>query len=101
MYSCKLHISDTYIVIFNYNHQAEPFTWNGTFSRHSVTILAQHAVQGKLEGKDTALARWLVYAHTHCDLPLDYRVFVPILDQLQYAMGCNLFNQDDVSWYLR
>ena len=59
--------------------------------------MAQHAVQGKLEGKDTALARWLVYAHTHCDLPLDYRVFVPILDQLKYAMNSNLFCQDDVS----
>ena len=65
-----------------------------------MTILAQHAVQGKLEGKDTALARWLVYAHTHCDLPLDYRVFVPILDQLKYAMNCNLFIQDDVSYML-
>ena len=62
-----------------------------------MTILAQHAVEGKLEGKDTALARWLVYAHTHCDLPLDYRVFVPILEQLKYAMNSNLFNQDDVS----
>ena len=59
-------------------------------------ILAQHAVQGKLEGKDTALARWLVYAHTHCDLPLDYQVFVPILDQLKYAMNSSLFSQDDV-----
>ena len=59
--------------------------------------MAQHAVQGKLEGKDTALARWLVYAHTHCDFPLDYRVFVPILDQLEYAMSSNLFSQDDVS----
>ena len=35
--------------------------------------LPQHAVQGKLTGADTALARWLVFCHTHCDLPLDYR----------------------------
>ena len=65
---------------------AMPFTWNGDFSRESVLILAQvitntglyssprqHAVQGKLTGADTALARWLVFCHTHCDLPLDYR----------------------------
>merc|ERR1719412_39939 len=90
-------------ILFSYelqHSQAEPFTWNGTFNRNSVTILAQHAVQGKLEGKDTALARWLVYAQTHCDLPLDYRVFVPILDQLKYAMNCNLFIQDDESRFI-
>ena len=39
-------------------------------SRESVLILAQHAVQGKLTGADTALARWLVFCHTHSDLPL-------------------------------
>ena len=39
----------------------------------AVVILAQHANQGKLTGAETALARWLVYVHTHCDLPLDYR----------------------------
>ena len=85
-----------FIILLPYLLQAEPFTWNGIFSKNSVMILAQHAVQGKLEGKDTALARWLVYAHTHCDLPLDYQVFVPILDQLKYAMNSSLFSQDDV-----
>ena len=39
--------------------QAAPFTWNGEFSRESVLILAQHAVQGKLTGADTALARFV------------------------------------------
>ena len=38
-----------------------------------MVILAQHANQGKLTGAETSLARWLVYVHTHCDLPLDYR----------------------------
>ena len=50
--------------------QAQPFTWSGEMSRESVLILAQHAVQGKLTGADTALARWLVFCHTHSDLPL-------------------------------
>ena len=44
-----------------------------------MVILAQHANQGKLTGAETALARWLVYVHTHCDLPLDYRAFHPLL----------------------
>ena len=43
------------------------------FLIQAVVILAQHANQGKLTGAETALARWLVYVHTHCDLPLDYR----------------------------
>ena len=78
--------------------QAEQFTWNGTFSKESVTILAQHAVQGKLTGADTALARWLVYAHTHVDLPLDYRVFLPILEKLRYAIATNMFLQEEVGF---
>ena len=76
--------------------QCAPFTWNGQFSKEvctwiiagsfaemkssisflllkAVVILAQHANQGKLTGAETALARWLVFVHTHCDLPLDYR----------------------------
>jgi len=58
--------------------------------------LAQHAVQGKLSGADTAMARWLVYSHTHRDLPLSYSVFPPILDKLKYAIETNLFLQDEV-----
>ena len=53
--------------------------------------------QGKLTGADTALARWLVYAHTHVDLPLDYRVFLPILEKLRYAIATNLFLQEEVN----
>ena len=87
-------------ILFTYelhNCQAEPFTWNGTFSRDSITILGQHAIQGNLTVTDTALARWLVYAHTHVDLPLDYRVFVPVLGHLRNAFNNSLFSQDDVS----
>jgi len=56
----------------------------------------RHLLQGKLTGADTALARWLVYAHTHVDLPLDYRVFLPILEKLRYAIATNLFLQEEV-----
>eukprot|EP00092_Neocalanus_flemingeri_P041502 GFUD01045197.1.p1 GENE.GFUD01045197.1~~GFUD01045197.1.p1 ORF type:complete len:1194 (+),score=262.01 GFUD01045197.1:849-4430(+) len=74
---------------------AAPFTWNGEFSRESVLILAQHAVQGKLTGADTALARWLVFCHTHCDLPLDYRLFHPILEKLSYALDNSLLHAEE------
>ena len=52
-------------------------------------------MQGKLSGADTALARWLVFCHTHCDLPLDYRVFKPILEKLCYALDHNLLMADE------
>ncbi len=65
-----------------------------------MTILAQHAVQGKLTGSETALARWLVYAHTHCDLPLDYRVFHPILEKLNHFITTDRLHQEDVWWNL-
>lgn len=85
-------------ILFAYELQrtnAMPFTWNGDFSRESVLILAQHAVQGKLTGADTALARWLVFCHTHCDLPLDYRVFLPILEKLSYALDNSLLHAEE------
>jgi len=94
------HLLRTLFTYELYSCQAEAFTWNGTFSRDSVTILSQHAVQGNLTVTDTALARWLVYAHTHNDLPLDYRVFVPVLEQLKTAMTNNQFCQDDESRFI-
>jgi len=75
--------------------KAAPFTWNGDFSREAVLVLSQHAVQGKLSGADTALARWLVYCHTHCDLPLDYRVFIRILEKLEFAIQNSLLTAEE------
>ena len=63
-------VIDLNVIYFAGVLQAQPFTWSGEMSRESVLILAQHAVQGKLTGADTALARWLVFCHTHSDLPL-------------------------------
>ena len=38
---------------------------------------------------DTAMSRWLVYAQTHALLPLDLRVFPPILERLRgYLQTC-------------
>lgn len=77
--------------------KARQFSWHGSFSRETLTILAQHAVQGKLTGADAAMAKWLIYSHTHRDLPLSYSVFTPILEKLKYAIESNLFLQDEVS----
>ena len=58
--------------------------------------MQQHAVQGKLTGADTAMARWLVFAYTHHDLPLNYQVFLPTIDKLHYALLNNMFHQEEV-----
>ena len=40
---------------------------------------------------DTAMSRWLVYAQTHALLPLDLRVFPPILERLRgYLQTCQV-----------
>ena len=77
--------------------KAEAFAWEGTLSQEAITILAQHAVQGKLTGADTAMARWLVFAYTHHDLPLNYQVFLPTIDKLHYALLNNMFHEEEVS----
>ena len=76
--------------------KAEAFAWEGTLSQDAITILQQHAVQGKLTGADTAMARWLVFAYTHHDLPLNYQVFLPTIDKLHYALLNNMFHQEEV-----
>ena len=55
-------------------------------------------IQGKLTQADTAMARWLVFAYTHHDLPLDYRVFLPTLEKLHYTLLNNLFHQEEVRY---
>ena len=77
--------------------QTEAFTWDGTLSQEAITILQQHAVQGKLTGAEAAMARWLVFAYTHHDLPLDYQVFLPTIGKLQYSLLNNMFHQEEVS----
>lgn len=51
--------------------------------QETLTILTQHAVQGRMSRDETALARWIVYCQTHAVLPLDHRVFTPILEKLR------------------
>ena len=43
------------------------------------------------------MARWLVFAYTHHDLPLDYQVFLPTIGKLQYSLLNNMFHQEEVS----
>lgn len=62
---------------------AAPYAWKDSFAKETLQILAQHAVQGKMSRDETALIRWLVYCQTHFILPLDYRVFTPILEKLR------------------
>ena len=48
-------------------------------------------LQGRMSRVDTAMSRWLVYAQTHALLPLDLRVFPPILERLRgYLQTCQV-----------
>ena len=38
------------------------YTWRDNFSRDTLGILAQHAIQSKMSRVDTALTRFLVYS---------------------------------------
>ena len=64
-------------------NECKPFEWKDEFANEALHILAQHAVQGRMSRVDTAMSRWLVYAQTHALLPLDLRVFPPILERLR------------------
>ena len=62
---------------------AEQFQWKDDFSKEALSILSQHAIQGRMNRFQTAMIRWLVYCDIHNILPLDYRVFTPILDKIR------------------
>ena len=65
------------------NANAEQFQWKDDFSNEALLILTQHAIQGRMNRFQTAMIRWLVYCEIHNILPLDYRVFAPILDKIR------------------
>ena len=60
-----------------------PYSWRDDFAPEAAQILAQHAVQCRLDRDQTAMARWLVYCEVHRMLPLDHRCFVPLLERLR------------------
>lgn len=61
----------------------ETWSWRDNFTRETLEILAQHAVQSRMTRVDTALARFFVYTEVHSVFPLDCRVFLPILEKLR------------------
>ena len=64
-------------------NNSEQFQWKDDFSKEALLILSQHAIQGRMNRFQTAMIRWLVYCEIHNILPLDYRVFTPILDKIR------------------
>lgn len=65
------------------------YTWRDNFSKETLQILAQHAIQSRMSRVDTALTRLLVYTQMHLVLPLDCRVFIPILEKLRKPVLAN------------
>ena len=62
---------------------SDQYEWKDDFKPETLHILAQHAVQGRMSRLATAMTRWIVYTQIHAILPLDYRVFNPILDKIR------------------
>ena len=52
-------------------------------------MIDQHAIQSRMSRVDTALTRLLVYTQMHLVLPLDCRVFIPILEKLRKPVLAN------------
>ena len=63
--------------------QPPAHAWRDHWSPAALAILAQHAVHGRMSRVATALTRLLVYTDLHLLLPLDCRVFPPILGKLR------------------
>lgn len=63
--------------------KSAPYEWRDEFCLETLQILTQHAVQGRMSRLETAASRWQVYCMTHAILPLDYRVFTPILEKIR------------------
>ena len=65
------------------------YSWRDNFSRETLQTLAQHAIQARMSRVDTALTRFFVYCEVHQVLPLDCRVFIPILEKLRKPVLAN------------
>ena len=65
------------------SRNCDQYEWKDDFKNETLQILAQHAVQGRMNRLETAMTRWLVYCQIHSILPLDHRVFNPILDKVR------------------
>ena len=69
--------------------KCEAYNWRDNFSGETLQVLAQHAIQSRMSRVDTALARFFVYCQVHQVLPLDCRVFIPILEKLRKPVLAN------------
>ena len=69
--------------------KCEAYNWRDNFSPETLQILAQHAIQSRMSRVDTALSRFFVYCQIHQVLPLDCRVFIPILEKLRKPVLAN------------
>ena len=49
----------------------------------------KHYIQARMSRVDTALTRFFVYCEVHQVLPLDCRVFIPILEKLRKPVLAN------------
>ena len=75
-------------------------TWKGRFSVPAETILSQHCVQCGLSTVSVMLARWTEFIDVHILYPLNFSVFLSLLQKLVKAIQNNSVTQEEVNEYL-
>jgi len=74
--------------------------WKGRFSVPAETILSQHCVQCGLSTISVMLARWTEFIDVHILYPLNFSVFLSLLQKLVKAFQNNSVTQEEVNEYL-
>lgn len=74
--------------------------WQGRFSVHAETILSLHCAQCGLSTISVMLARWIEFIKVHILYPIDFSVFLSLLQKLVKAIQNNSVTQEEVNEYL-
>jgi len=74
--------------------------WKGRFSVPAEKILSQHSTQCGLSTISVMLARWTEFISVNILYPINFSVFLSLLQKLVKAIQNNLVTQEEVNEYL-
>jgi len=74
--------------------------WKGRFSVPAETILRLHCIQCGLPKISVILARWTEFISVHILYPLNFSVFLSLLQKLVKVIQNNSVTQEEVNKYL-
>ncbi|PSN30836.1 hypothetical protein C0J52_20266 [Blattella germanica] len=73
----------------------ESVQWSGRFSAPAETILMQHRVQCGLNSLSVMLAKWIEFINVHLLHPLNFSIFIPLLESLTVALQNNACTDEE------